>query len=305
MDITFLGTSSMVPTKERNVQSIHCVYEDTHFLIDCGEGTQRQMNLADINRNKIDNVLITHWHGDHVSGLIGLIQTIGSNMDEKTIRIYGPEGTEERMHHLLQSCHFSLNIDLEIHEVSQGTIIDTDEYEVRCKEMEHGVPCVAYSIVEKDYRKMLKSELEKRGLNGPIIGKLQSGETVTVDGESIHPDDVSEMMDGRKATFILDTSYTKDAVDLAKDSDLLVTECTYLNELREKAKEYNHLTTRQAGKIAKESGSDMLVITHFSQRYRDEQRLVEEVEDVFPNVEGAKDFMRFSVTKDKTVEKVT
>ena len=117
LEITFLGTSSMVPTKDRNVQSIHLEYRGEGILLDCGEGTQRQMNIAGINRTKVKKILITHWHGDHVSGLIGLIQTLGNSKDVSELSIYGPPGTKKSMSHLLETCIFDLTVDLNIVEL--------------------------------------------------------------------------------------------------------------------------------------------------------------------------------------------
>ena len=106
INITILGTSSMVPTKDRNVQSIYLDYNGEGILFDCGEGTQRQMNIAGINRTKVKKILITHWHGDHVSGLIGLIQTLGNSKYASKLEIYGPKGTKRFMNNLLNSCVF-------------------------------------------------------------------------------------------------------------------------------------------------------------------------------------------------------
>ena len=117
LEITMLGTSSMVPTKERNVQSIHLDYKGEGILLDCGEGTQRQMNIAGINRTKVRKILITHWHGDHVSGIIGLIQTLGNSKDVSELKIYGPKGTQDSMNHLLKTCIFDLTVDLEVTEL--------------------------------------------------------------------------------------------------------------------------------------------------------------------------------------------
>ena len=122
MEITFLGTSCMVPTKDRNVTGIFLDYKGKGILIDCGEGTQRQMNIAGINRNSVSYILLSHWHGDHVSGLIGLIQTIGNqnaqNEDVPVLHIFGPRETEERIEHMLKTCIFDSNkMRLEIHEL--------------------------------------------------------------------------------------------------------------------------------------------------------------------------------------------
>ena len=117
VEIVILGTSSMVPTKDRNVQAFHIEFNGEGMLFDCGEGTQRQMNIAGLSRSKVRRIFISHWHGDHVAGIIGLIQTIGNSNYEGTLSIYGPKGTKERMFHMMQTCVFENKIDIAVHEL--------------------------------------------------------------------------------------------------------------------------------------------------------------------------------------------
>lgn len=295
MEITFLGTSSMVPTKNRNVQAIYLEYVGEGILIDCGEGTQRQMNIASINRLKVRKILISHWHGDHVSGLIGLIQTIGSCENPKTLEIFGPEGTRKHLNHLLNSCLFDLRIEIKVHEIkasSLKTIYENENYEIKAISMNHNVPCLAYSFEEKDKRKMIKSKLEKFGLKGKLVGDLQKGLFVKINDKKVSPEDVSKLEKGKKVTFILDTAYNANCEIIAKDSDILISESTYDLKLQEKAKEYFHLTSKDAATIAKNSNSKRLILTHFSQRYKSLDDLKKQAKDVFKNVELAKDFLK-------------
>jgi len=118
MQITFLGTSCMVPTKERNVTGLFLKYKGEGILFDCGEGTQRQMNITGINRNDVTKILISHWHGDHVGGLMGLIQTLGNRDEPPTIDLYGPKGTKEFIKHLYKGCVFEARVNLRVHEVT-------------------------------------------------------------------------------------------------------------------------------------------------------------------------------------------
>lgn len=149
--MTFLGTGSMVPTKERNVIGMFLSYKNKGILFDCGEGTQRQMNIAGINRNKVNYVLLSHWHGDHVSGLIGLIQTLGNqniqNEERPTLHVYGPKETEERVEHMLKTCIFENKVVLEIHEIIPKrnellTILESEDFFVQATNLEHSVPCL-------------------------------------------------------------------------------------------------------------------------------------------------------------------
>ncbi|HJX05215.1 MAG TPA: ribonuclease Z [Candidatus Nanoarchaeia archaeon] len=300
MEITMLGTSCMVPTKERNVQGIYVEYKGEGILFDCGEGTQRQMNIAGINRNKIRKILITHWHGDHVSGLIGLLQTISNNENPQKISLYGPRETKERLLHLLRSVGFEherLEIDVkELNPQGIEIIYQNEDYLIECAYMDHKMPCLGYSLVEKDKRKINMAKAKKLGLReGPLIGKLQAGHSVSFKGQTIHPDDVSHIQKGKKLTIILDTLPCQNAYELAKEADILIAESAYTSELAEKAQEYKHLTTQDAGLIATNAHVKKLIITHFSQRYKSNKELEEEIKTFFKESQAAYDFMKIKL----------
>ena len=310
MDIIFLGTSCMVPTKERNVSGIYLSYKSKGILIDCGEGTQRQMNIAGINRNKVDIILISHWHGDHVSGLIGLIQTLGNQtfqgapgeyIEKKTIHIYGPKETEQRIENLLRTCIFENKLKMEVHEIiPKGyepiTILETEDFIVQTANLDHGIPCLGYSFIEKDTRKIDMKKVSEHGLReGPLVGKLQNGETVTHDGKQIKPEMVSEIKKGKKISFILDTSPCQGAQRLAENSDVLVCEASYASKLDEKAENNKHLTAKQAALIANNSNTERLILTHISQRYKTPEEVLEDAKDIFDNVEVAYDLMKIKL----------
>ena len=302
MELTFLGTSCMVPTKDRNVSGIFLTYKNYGLLFDCGEGTQRQMNIAGINRNKVNYVFLSHWHGDHVSGLIGLIQTLGNqqiqNEERPVLHIYGPKETEERMEHMLKTCIFENKVILEIHEIIPQrndllTILDTEDFYVITALLDHGIPCLGYSFIEKDTRRMNINKLKKFGItNGPIIGQLQNGDIIEYDGATINPEDVSELKKGLKITFILDTGLCENAIALAENSDLLICEATYSSELGEKAENYKHMTAKDAAILANNAGAKRLIITHISQRYKTSGEVLEDAKNAYENVEVAHDFMK-------------
>lgn len=300
MELTFLGTACMVPTKDRNVQGIFLSYKSEGILIDCGEGTQRQMNLAGINRNKVTSILITHWHGDHVGGIIGLLQTISNKENPPTIEIFGPKDTKKRVQHLLDSVIFEqANINLKITELNPKNVEkfkETDDYYLYCAPMNHTTPCVAYSFVEKDIRKINMSAAKKLGINpGPDLKKIQDSKSIIVNGKKIAPDDISFVKKGRKVSFVFDTIPNKNAYDLAKDSDLLVSESVYLSNMEENAAKYKHLTTKDAALIANNANVKKLIITHFSQRYKDSSVLEADVQTYFSEAIASFDLMKIKL----------
>lgn len=298
-EITFLGTSSMVPTKDRNVQGIYLEYKGEGILIDCGEGTQRQMNIAGKNRLKVKKVLISHWHGDHVSGLIGLIQTIGNQENKDKLVIYGPPGTKEHMNHLLNSCIFDLSIDLEVNELNiknVAVIYENEDYMIEAAPLDHSTPCLGYSFIEKERRKINLAKAKKLGLaQGPDLGKLQQGHKIIFKEKEITPDEVSIIVPAKKTTFILDTTPNQNCEDLAQGSELIISEATYCSELKEKAKDFKHMTAEDAAMIANNAGANQLILTHFSQRYKSLEPIRKEATEIFPNTKLAYDFMKIKM----------
>ena len=294
IEIIFLGTSSMVPTKERNHTSILVSFKGNHILVDCGEGTQRQLTLAGISASKITKILITHWHGDHVLGLPGLIQTMAAQGYEKVLEIYGPKGTKDRFEHMFRAFEFERDrIKIKITEIKNGIFFENDEYSLECAELEHGITCLGYSFIEKDRRRIDLSKAKKFGLKeGPLLGKIQNGEIVVFNKKKIKPDDVSYVVEGRKITFVLDTLPSKNAYGLAKDSDILVCEATYESSLEEKGESYYHMTAKQAASIANKANVKKLILTHISARYKDYKKVEEDAKDIFDNVACAYDFMK-------------
>lgn len=305
MELTFLGTSCMVPTKERNVTGIFLSYKTYGLLFDCGEGTQRQMNIAGINRNKVTHVFISHWHGDHVSGLIGLIQTLGNqtaqNEERKKLIIFGPRETEKRMEHLLQTCIFDNKLAMQVHEINPKKnerllILDKEEFYIESASLDHGIPCLGYRFVEKDVRKIDMKKAARLGLKeGPLIGKIQHGIDVTIEGKTITPDMVSTIKKGKKIGIVLDTGICPGATLTAEDADLLICEASYASSIEEKAENNKHLTAKQAALLASNSNVKKLILTHLSQRYKTPSEVLEDARDVFENVEVAYDFMKVKI----------
>lgn len=298
MEITILGTSSMVPTKERNVTAVFLKYGSEGLLFDCGEGTQRQMNITGLNRNKIRRIFISHWHGDHVSGLIGLLQTMGNIEYSPKVDIYGPKGTKEYMNHLIKAIVFDVRVNLKIHEIDAPKgkitpICETPKYMVKCAPLSHGIECLGYSFIEKDRRRINKSFLEKHNIpEGPHLAFLQEGRVITYKGKRLDPEEATKMVKGKKFVFITDTEPATECELLAKDADLLVMEATYSSEHEHKAREYKHMTSTEAAMIANNANVKKLLMTHFSQRYENCQILEEEAQIVFDKSYCAEDFMK-------------
>jgi ribonuclease Z len=296
MEITVLGTAGSTPTKERNVSSTFLAYKAEGMLFDCGEGTQRQLKIVGIPLSKVTRIFITHWHGDHVIGLPGLLQSMGLMDHAGTIHVYGPKDTRERIAFAFKAFEFDRRLDLQVHEVASGAILETDDFVVECAPLKHRIPCVGYRLVEKDKRKMDIKLLKKHGVPlGPLVGKLQEGSVVTIGAKKITPDMVSEVVPGRKVAYVMDTATCANAVKLAQDADILICESTYHSELAEQAHEYAHMTAQEAAQVASQANVKKLILTHFSARYADVSVLEEDARVVFDNTQAAKDLMKIKL----------
>lgn len=293
--LTFLGTGSAVPTARRNHPAVLLQYKDENILFDCGEGTQKQFRIAKLNPCKITRIFISHWHGDHIFGLPGLLQTLMLNNYGKTLHIYGPKGTKyfmdiyERMY-IKKGASYAI----ETHELSTQTALDTKEFVIESKEMSHDSPCLAYSFTIKERSRLDKTKIKKLKLpvNSPLMGELARGKTIEFEKKKIDGKKLTYKEPQRKITYIIDTRVNENTVKIAKDSDVLICESTYSAEEEEIAKEHAHLTSTQAAKIAKDSKSKKLYLMHLSQRYENPKPISDEAKKVFKDVKIAEDFDR-------------
>ena len=288
--LAFLGTGDAIPTKKRNHTAILLTYKNENILVDCGEGTQRQLKIAKISPAKITRILITHKHGDHTFGLPGLFYTLAMNKYSKTLEVYGPKGIKSYINQI-KKLGSELRIKMKIKEV-RGKFLETPDFYIEAKPMKHKVPCNAYSFIVKDKIRLNKAKLKKLKLpHTPLLKKLQCGKDITIKGKKIKAKHVTYLEKGKKITFILDTSMNKNAIPLAKNSDILISEATFSSQETKRAKEYKHLTSEQAATIAKKSKSKKLILTHVSQRHeKDLSQIEKQAEKIFKNTTLAKDF---------------
>lgn len=288
--VTFLGTADSIPSASRNHTAVLITYKGENILVDCGEGTQRQFRKARLNPGKVNRILITHWHGDHVLGLPGLLQTMNLSGYNKTLFIYGPKGTKIHMRNLLKLFAIKPKFKIEIKEVD-GKFLDEKEFYLESKKMVHGTICNAYSFVKKGLIRIDKVKLAKAKLpNGPLLSKLKDGKNISYKGKKYLAKNLTYKEEDKKVTIILDTAINKNAINLAKNSDLVICEASFEAELKNRAKEFKHMTSDQAGEIARKSKSKKLILTHISSRHdRNKKQLLDEAKKLFKNSQLVKD----------------
>ncbi|MEJ2267495.1 MAG: ribonuclease Z [Nanoarchaeota archaeon] len=288
--LTFLGTSAQIPTAKRNHSGILLNYKSENILIDCGEGTQRQFRKARLNPCKITRILITHWHGDHVFGLPGILSTLSFSNYRKEVYIYGPRGTKEFVKDLLKLFNFQKNFKIIAENVS-GKFFENEEFYLEAEKMKHGIPVNSYNFVIKDKLRIDKKKLIKSKIPvGKHLTDLQKGKDVVVDGKKYKSKDLTYLEKGKKISFVLDTLRNDKIVPFVKNADVFVSESSFSSENAKEAKEHLHLTAEQAGQIAKKAKVKKLILTHISQRYEKNLKgLLEDAKKNFKNVQIVKD----------------
>ena len=294
--ITFLGTSQAVPTAKRNHTAVLIQYSGENILVDCGEGTQRQFRKAHINPCKLTRILITHWHGDHVLGIPGLIQTLGLNGYNKTLHIYGPKGTKRFMKELTKFFVLVGRIKIEVHEATKGKVFETSDFVVKAIPMKHGPPSNAYSITEKTKNRLDKQKIKKLKLPGKLLAKLSQGKNVKHKGKTINAKQISYKTLPKKIAIIMDTKINPNCQKIAKNADLIISEATYLDKDKALASKHKHLTAEQAAETAAKAKAKQLILTHISQRNDlKENIIIKEAKRKFKNTKLAHDLMQVEI----------
>ncbi len=299
MEITFLGTGSGIPSKQRNHPSIFLKYEGSQLLWDCGEGTQRQLALAGESFMKIDNIFITHWHADHFAGLIGILQSMNLEGRKKTLTIHGPEA-ELFVDAILELGHWGVGFNVKANGLSfEGSeisnVMKSEEFSVSSIPVVHTVPAVAYCFKENDRINVDLKKASVYGLKeGPMIGKLKDAGSIVFKGKKIELEDVSTKRTGRKIVYSGDTVPCDNTVKLAKDADVLIHDSTFL-EAQDNERREAHSNVDDVAKLAGKANVKKLVLTHFSRRYRSSKDFETSAKKIFPNTVAAYDMMRMKV----------
>lgn len=311
-EIVFLGTSASAPSVQRGLSAQIVMYKDFRFLVDCGEGTQRQILRSGKGFRRLDKILLTHGHLDHVLGLGGLISTFARWEAMDQIEIWGGRSTLDRVHSLifdvvLRGDRPPVKIDL-IPIPSKGGIVMADEdFEVRAFPVQHrGPDCFGYAFEEKARRPFLNDLAEQLGVpRGPERRDLVRGIAVTLPGGGVvQPDQVlGEETPGVKLCITGDLGRTDTILEQVQGADALVCEATYMHHEAELAARFGHLTGRQAAELARDAGVGSLLLTHLSRRYRERDLLAEALE-TFPNSIVARDFDHFSVRRGQALERI-
>ncbi len=299
MKVVTLGTGGAIPTVKRSLPATALIREGKMFLFDCGEGTQLQMRRAGIGFGRLATIFISHLHGDHLAGLPGLLMTMSLLSRDKPLQIIGPPGLKRFVKVTKETFRFHGEYELMVQETEGGLVDQGPGYRVEACPMDHSIFALGYALLEEDRPGEfdLKQALELGIPEGPLFGQLQRGKSVSLaDGRVIQPHLVlGRSRKGRKFVHALDTRPCPAVVRLAEDADLLVHDAMFAQELAEDARLMGHSTASGAAQVAKEAGVRQLLLSHISQRYKDEKVLLQEAQLVFPQTVVARDLMRVQV----------
>ena len=304
LSLTFLGTSAARPTVERGVSSLALVREGETLLFDCGEGTQRQMMRYGVSF-ALTEIFFTHFHADHFLGIIGLMRTLGLQGREEPMRLYGPKGAKKVLTNAISLGTERVPFGVEVVEVQPGAEVERlpaaggRPYRIHAFATEHGANTIGYALIEDERPGRFDPEKAKAAgvPEGPLWGKLQRGETVVVDGKDIPAAGiVGGKRKGRKVVLTGDTRPCAGTVEAATGADLLIHEATFGEDEKDRAKETNHSTARDAGQVALAAQCRKLVLTHLSARYSiSAEELLTEAREVFKETVVAKDGLTIEV----------
>lgn len=293
-DIIILGCSSQQPTRNRNHGAYLVRWNEEGFLFDPGEGTQRQFIFANVAPPCVNRIFVSHFHGDHCLGLGSMLMRL--NLDKVThpIHCYYPASGKVYFDRLRYGTIYHENIQVIEHPVSQeGVVHDDGHFKIEAKFLDHSVENLGWRITEADTRKFDKEKLNAFGVKGPLVRTLEKEGVLHLNDRTVHLDDVSCIRPGAVLAVTIDTLPCQEAIDLAKDAQVLICESTYLEEHRHLAQKHHHLTAKQAAQIAKTAGAKQLILTHFSARYQDVVDFGKEAKEIFPNTWVAEDLKVF------------
>tara|TARA_Y100001001_G_scaffold145593_1_gene152386 strand:- start:287 stop:1186 length:900 start_codon:yes stop_codon:yes gene_type:complete len=299
MKLVFLGTSAAQPTAKRGLSCICLEREGEILMFDAGESTQISYMKSGLGWNKKMKLFVTHLHGDHCVGILGLLQTMSMQNRTESLEIFGPKGIDEFLAANIKILNFGLSFSILITIVNEGTIYENNKFLIHAAKANHSITAFSYLFEEKDKPGRFNVEKAKElGIpEGELWNKLQNGEDITNNEKIIKPEQVlGKKRLGKKIGISGDTMPTKELEEFFRECDYLVFDSTFLDEEKQKAQDTCHSTAKQAAELGKNANVKNLILTHFSARYKDEIGHKTEAEQIHNSVITAKDLLEVEIS---------
>lgn len=294
--ITFIGTGGSWPTPGRGLPSVAVQIDEITNLFDCGEGSQKQLMKSKVSFMGIDNVFITHFHGDHFLGLLGMVQSMSFNNREKPLNIYGPKGAMRILSAALNVGYYRPKFEIRIGELEQNATYDFGKFIISTLKNDHTVPAISYKIEEPELTRIDKEKADSLGIPPRRLEELRTEGIIVHDGKTFTLEQVSAgPRRGRKIVYTGDTRPIPEMVEFSKNVDVLIHETTTDSTLEPKVNEFGHSSARQAAEIARDAAVGKLFLYHYSPRYENIDSLVKEATDVFPLSVASRELMEYEL----------
>lgn len=298
MKLVFLGTSAAQPTENRGLSCICLEREGEILMFDAGEAAQISFMKSGLGWNKKMKLFVTHLHGDHCVGILGLLQTMSMQNRTETLEIFGPSGIEEFIGANIKILNFGLSFPVMITTIKEGKIFEDKKFSIYVCKANHSITSFSYLFKEKDKPGRFNLEKAKElGIpEGKLWSELQNGREIIVNERKIRPDQVlGEKRPGKKIGISGDTMPTEDLEKFFENCDYLVFDSTFLDEEKQRAQETCHSTAKQAAILGKNAKVKKLILTHFSARYKDEEGHLKEAQEIHNSVITAKDLLEIEI----------
>lgn len=302
-EVTILGSSSATPIFNRNPTAQVLNINEKLYLIDCAEGTQQQMLRFDVKASRIDYIFISHLHGDHYLGLVGLLSSMHLNGRKKTLKLFCPPPLKEIIELQLKYSETTLNYIIEYvftDATTKGLILENQDIYVETIPLDHRIPCTGFLFRQKKrLKKLIKERIEELEIPIPYYSAIKKGsDYVTPDGTVYKNDTLTTEPESPKSyAYVSDTIYSDKYLMQITNATLLYHEATFLHDMLDRANQTHHTTAQQAGEVAVKANADKLIIGHFSARYKTLNELLDEAKNVFPNTELAVEGKTFIISE--------
>jgi ribonuclease Z len=295
INITFLGTGAAIPTLKRGHAAILFHYGPDYFLFDCGEGTQLQMEKAKISPMKLSKIFITHWHADHFSGILPMLESLHLSRRKETLEVYGPEASRF-IDALVELSYWGIGFEVKARDTNEEKvvekIVDNEKYEIYAIRVEHSVPTVGYCFKERDHWNVDVKKAKKYGLEGRQLKIIKEKGKIKVGKKIVKLEQIARKREGRKIVYSGDTVPCKQLFEMARGADLLIHDGTFV-ELP--SIERPHSSATEVARLAKKYKVKKLILTHLSRRYKTNKEVLDAVKPIFKNVVIAEDLMKITL----------